>query len=349
MKLSLKPFFLSGIALLLAFQTSAIIVDFTFTSGCLNTPTTLTSISIPTPGDSIIALLWDLDMDGLFNDGSGEVITWTFNTVGNHPVGLQVVTRDGAIDAIYKDVPVSGVQASFSFSAGCMGQPVQFTDLSTAFADSINFRTWNFGDGSPSVEIKNPEHTYTETGTFIVSLWLESKLGCQDTLDNEIVMQPPPEFSLLFTGDTATFLHDTIFVEVVGTYDSATWNGTFTGNLFIITKAGSYSVSVYRDGCFSSTSFVIRDHPKVQTGIMTLFTPNGDGFNDFWVIKDMGTLGACSVRVFDSWGNQVYENADYQNTWDGRSDNGELPSGPYYYIVKFTNGQLFKGTVNILR
>jgi len=343
----LKSFLLPGIAFLLAFQTSAITPDFSFSSGCLGTPTTITSIT--TPPDSILTLLWDLDADGLFNDGSGVTITTTFYSIGNHPVGLQVIALNGDIRAIYKDVPVSGVQASFSFSAGCMGQPVLFTDLSTAFADSIILRTWNFGDGSPSVEAKNPQHTFTETGTFIVSLWLISNLGCHDSLESEIVMQPPPLFDLIFSGDTATFNNDTIFAEVAGTYDSAVWNSTFTGDLFVITYAGSYYVSVYLDGCFTRQSFVIRDHPLAQAGIMTLFTPNGDGFNDFWVIKNMEILGACSVRVFDSWGTQVYENADYQNTWDGRSDNGELPSGPYYYVVQFADGAIYKGTVNILR
>jgi len=331
----------------LALQASAINPDFSFSSGCLGTPTTLTSLT--TPHDSILTLLWDLDADGRFNDGSGETIITTFSSIGNHPVGLQVIALNGDIRAIYKDVPVSGVQALFSFNAACMDQPVQFTDISTTFADSIILRTWNFGDGSPSVEAKNPQHTYTQTGTFVVSLWLISNLGCQDSLKNEIVMQPPPAFSLIFSGDTATFNNDTIFAEVTGTYDSAVWNGSFTGNLFVITNAGSYYVSVYRDGCFTMQSFVIRDHPTAQAGIMTLFTPNGDGFNDFWVIKNMENLGACSVRVFDSWGNQVYENSDYQNTWDGRSDNGELPSAPYYFVASFANGEVYKGTVNILR
>lgn len=347
MKQLLKFFLLPGIACLLTLQASALTVDFAFTSGCLTSPTTLTSLS--TPADSILALLWDLDADGLFNDGSGLTVITTFATIGNHPVGLQVVAKNGDIRALYKDVPVSGVQAAFSFNSGCVGEPVQFTDLSTSFADTIFLRTWNFGDGSPSVIAQNPEHTFTQTGTFTVTLWLVSELGCQDSLISEIVLQPPPVFDLLFTGDTATFNNDTILAEVTGTYDSALWNGTITSSIFMITKPGTYEVSVYREGCFTSEVFTIRDHPEIKAGIMTLFTPNGDGFNDFWVIKGMDSMGACSVRVFDCWGNLVYENSDYKNTWDGRSDNGELPSGPYYYVMQFAVGEIYKGTVNILR
>jgi len=347
MKLAWKILFLFWIGCLAITEASAITANFTSSSGCLGTPTTLTSIS--SPPDSILALLWDLDMDGLFDDGSGETVIWTFTSIGNHPVGLQVVALNGAIEAIYKDVLVSGVQASFSFSAGCMGQPIQFTDLSTVFADSVIIRTWNFGDGSPSEEAKNPAHTYHEIGTFSVAFLLITELGCHDSLVNEIVMQSPPEFALLFTGDTATFNNDTIQVEVVGEFDSVLWNDNISGSIFMITKAGTYTVSVFRNDCFTTSSFTIHDHPEAKAGIMTLFTPNGDGYNDFWVIRNMESLGSCSARVFDSWGNQVYENADYQNTWDGRSDMAELPSGPYYYVVSFANGQIYKGTVNILR
>ena len=334
---------------LMAFQGIALTADFTFTSGCLGTPTTLTSIS--SPPDSILALLWDTDMDGLFNDGSGETVTLTFTSIGNHSVGLQVVAKDGTIAAIYKDVPVSGVQASFSFTAGCIGQPIQFTDLSIVFADSVIIRTWNFGDGSPSTEEKDPVHTYHETGTFVVTQWLITGLGCQDSLKNEIVMQSAPESTLQFTADTATYDNDTILVEVVGTYDSAIWNNTINGSVFMITQPGTYSVLVYRYGCFTSSRFTIRNHSGASAlaTIMTLFTPNGDGYNDFWVIRFEESKGSCAVRVFDSWGNLVYENDDYRNTWDGTSDKIELPSGPYYYVILFADGQIFKGTVNILR
>ncbi|MFH1937192.1 MAG: gliding motility-associated C-terminal domain-containing protein [Bacteroidota bacterium] len=328
-------------------EASPITANFTFSSGCLGIPTTLTSTS--TPKDSILALLWDLDTDGLFDDGSGETVTWTFPSIGNHPVGLQVVALNGDINAIYKEVPVAGVYASFSFSASCMGEPVSFTNLSTVFADSVMFQSWNFGDGSSSVETKNPVHTYQQTGTFPVSLWLITELGCQDSLVNEIVIQPPPEFTLLFTGDTATFHNDTILVEATGDFDSVLWNGNIPGVDFMITQAGTYTVSVFRNGCFTTTTFTISDHTGTKAGIMTLFTPNGDGYNDFWVIRNMEPLGTSSVWVFDSWGNQVYENEEYQNTWDGRSDKGELPSGPYYYVIRFSNGQINKGAVNILR
>lgn len=254
-------------------------VDFTYTTGCLGTPTTLTSAT--TPLDSILTLLWDLDADGQFDDGSGETIVHLFSTIGNHPVGLQVMAKNGEIKAIYKDVPVSGVQASFSFSAGCMGQPIAFTDLSTTFADVIQNWRWNFGDGSAIVTEQNPQHTYTATGTFTVTLTVTTELSCSDSLPNEIVMQPPPEFDLLFTGDTAAFYNDTLLVEVTGSFDSVVWNGTFTSDFFVITRAGDYEVSVYLDGCFTSQSFTIHDHPTTSAGIMTLFTPNGDGYNDF--------------------------------------------------------------------
>jgi len=333
--------------LLFAVKGIALSVDFSFSAGCLGTPTTLTSIS--TPPDSILALLWDMDADGLFNDASGATAIWTFNSIGNHSVGLQAVAKDGTIKAIYKEVPVSGVQASFSFDAGCVGQPIRFTDHSIVFADSVIIRNWNFGDGSPSTDEKNPLHIFSEVGTFTVSLWVITSLGCQDSINSEIVIQAQPSYTLRFNGDTATFHNDTILVEVLGTKDSVIWNDTIKGNVLAITHPGNYSVSVYLNGCFTTTSFTIRDHQETQASIMTLFTPNADGYNDFWVVRLTPNQVSCSVRVFDSWGNLVYEDDDYKNTWDGRTDTNELPSGPYYYVVLFSDGLINKGTLNILR
>lgn len=347
MKHAVHILFLTGGICLFSLNVSSITPGFTFTTVCFPSPTTFTSTT--SPPDSILALLWDLDADGIFDDGSGEVVTWTFGAAGTYQVGLQAIALNGDIKALYKDVSVAGVQTSFSFSAGCTGEPVQFTDLTTTWADSVTYRIWNFGDGSFTAGTKNPVHTYEEDGTYTVSLQVITGLGCEDSLTGHAVMRPPPQLTLFFTGDTALFHNDTVLVEAVGDFDSVVWNGTVSGNNFMITSPGITTVSAYLNACFTTRSFRITDHPGIHTSIMTLFTPNGDGYNDFWIIRNMEIHGIQSVRVFNGWGSMVYENPDYQNTWDGTSDSGELPSGPYYYVVQFADGTLYKGTVNILR
>ena len=66
--------------------------------------------------------------------------------------------------------------------------------------------------------------------------------------------------------------------------------------------------------------------------------------NDLFVIK--GIEGrTVKITVFNRWGNKVYENEAYDNTWNGTPNvsgliigNNKLPQGTYYYIVEFEDG-----------
>jgi len=54
--------------------------------------------------------------------------------------------------------------------------------------------------------------------------------------------------------------------------------------------------------------------------------------------------------IFNRWGNEEYTNANYLNDWNGRNNKGlELPEDTYFYILKFENGIIKKGSVLIKR
>lgn len=64
-------------------------------------------------------------------------------------------------------------------------------------------------------------------------------------------------------------------------------------------------------------------------------TPNGDGVNDTWTIINIERYPQSKVRVYNRWGNEVFNATGYGNNWNGTSDgNGKpLPSGSYYYQI----------------
>lgn len=66
------------------------------------------------------------------------------------------------------------------------------------------------------------------------------------------------------------------------------------------------------------------------------FSPNGDGVNDkFALIFDV-LCGAMDITIYNRWGNIVYQTTEWDNSWDGRSNNGEiLPQGTYFYDIRF--------------
>ncbi|MBQ4914400.1 gliding motility-associated C-terminal domain-containing protein [Maribacter sp. MMG018] len=74
--------------------------------------------------------------------------------------------------------------------------------------------------------------------------------------------------------------------------------------------------------------------------VFNVFSPNGDGFNDYFEIQCIDNFIDNTVTIYNRNGNKVFETANYQNNWDGIANVGgvlnkgdHLPSGTYYYVI----------------
>jgi len=84
--------------------------------------------------------------------------------------------------------------------------------------------------------------------------------------------------------------------------------------------------------------------------IPTLITPNQDGRNDFFVLRGLETLGRTELMIFDRRGLKVYENSDYDNSWEGLDYNSNpLPEDTYFYVVRAANGISRSGYIVVRR
>lgn len=87
----------------------------------------------------------------------------------------------------------------------------------------------------------------------------------------------------------------------------------------------------------------------IQLAIPNVFTPNGDGVNDAFVIRGIEAFPQHRLVIFNRWGHEIYHSTNYKNNWAG----GNVSEGTYYYVleVKTPSGpwQVFKGFVTILR
>ncbi len=114
-----------------------------------------------------------------------------------------------------------------------------------------------------------------------------------------------------------------------------------------------YQVEVENmDGCKDTASVLVEVRESVDqiVFIPNVLTPNGDGYNDTWFIKNVELFPRNSVQIINRWGDVVYQNRNYRNNWDGEYGGGPLPAGTYYYILDLGDDWgLFKGDVTILR
>ncbi|MDP4764025.1 MAG: SulP family inorganic anion transporter [Salibacteraceae bacterium] len=78
------------------------------------------------------------------------------------------------------------------------------------------------------------------------------------------------------------------------------------------------------------------------------FTPNGDGINDYWIIRKVEEYPEIEVLVTDLFENVVYQSIGYGVPWDGTLNGKLLPSGEYKYVVDIKT-EVYKGSVYLFR
>jgi gliding motility-associated-like protein len=76
-----------------------------------------------------------------------------------------------------------------------------------------------------------------------------------------------------------------------------------------------------------------------------IITPNGDGQNDAFVIRNLQYYPNTSLTVFNRWGQQLYESRDYRNTYRAEG----ASAGVYYYLCQLENGTRYKGWFEVVK
>jgi len=80
--------------------------------------------------------------------------------------------------------------------------------------------------------------------------------------------------------------------------------------------------------------------------VPNVFTPNGDGFNQYFFIPKIELYEDAELSVINRWGESVYQSNGYTNDWDG----GDLSTGVYYYVLDLKKrNTVIKGIVSIVR
>lgn len=111
---------------------------------------------------------------------------------------------------------------------------------------------------------------------------------------------------------------------------------------------GTYTVMVVStDNCgfMDFDTQLINVLPPCGIEVGNIITPNGDGANDYFKIKNIEYHPNSTLTIFDRWGRKVYENQNYANEWkaDGSND------GTYFYVLDIPQDKVYNGFVQVLR
>lgn len=142
------------------------------------------------------------------------------------------------------------------------------------------------------------------------------------------------------TGSTFIWTPDTLFTG--GTVSNPTANVEVTTWFAVLVTAPN--------GCQDIDSVLITVIPEVV--IPTGFTPNGDGWNETWVIDYIDLFPLCEVEIYNRWGELLFQSVGYKKPWDGRYSDGYVPVGTYYYVVKLNDPRFpdaYTGPLTVIR
>ncbi len=210
---------------------------------------------------------------------------------------------------------------------------------------------WNTNDTTTSL-------ANLSSGSYDITV--SDNLGCMRTAEIPVAAEGLRVISTVKPVTCPGIPNGAITLEVTGgrmPY-SFLWSNAATTPALVSISDGNYSVTVSDpDGCSGTDNMVVTVDTTAgidcdELTIYDVFSPNGDGVNDLWVIDGLHNYPANEVQIFNRWGGLVYEARPYDNTWDGRSKKGEhLPVATYYYIFKLNDaeGTIKSGHVNLVR
>ena len=82
--------------------------------------------------------------------------------------------------------------------------------------------------------------------------------------------------------------------------------------------------------------------------IADALSPNNDGFNDDWIVGGLEDFPSSTVKVYNRWGQKLFESSGGQERWDGKFNGSRLPVADYYYTIELFPGALpIRGTVTL--
>jgi gliding motility-associated-like protein len=276
----------------------------------------------------------EVTFSGQFNEATGVLdvgglagtYTFEYTVTGVAPCPddeaiFTVVVDPQPIADFEYEVTIAGETSSSADGLGstCVINEVDFVNMSTIPAGSIDDYLWDFGDGSPTSALENPSHLFTVVGEYTITLTVTTDEGCTSTFTKDIVIYDEPVIDLIFNEPTCYGFTDgsiTVFTDggsgsfeiiitdeddnVLNTPGSNTANTLGAGTYYIVMEDAS--------GCNASATITLNQNPPLEafyrvveplcygdSGYVVVDSVTGENINNpmsyFWAPNPAGISG----------------------------------------------------------
>ena len=153
--------------------------------------------------------------------------------------------------------------------------------------------------------------------------------------------------------DTILCYGDEFWIELYNTLGTIRWNNQYENNSYLVTAPGIYWADVTLDGCTSRDSIKVDGEDcSTRLEMPNVFTPNGDGSNDFFMPFILENVVNFELLIYNRWGGLVYEGASLEG-WDGKFNGEPVADGVYFWIANYSGldnqNKVLKGDVTLVR
>lgn len=229
----------------------------------------------------------------------------------------------------------------------CEGQPATMEVNLKAYDSKNNGKTYvptHYWEPEVPQNVISPTLYLNETTTYTIYADLDlpsdvdkNAKGCHAKESKTITVHPIPELSV----DSVNPDDRSVEYTVTG--------GTMPYHMFLGSKDlglletnsdkkdhlpyGTHILQVQDStGCSAEQEIVVE---AIQPEPDLFFTPNGDGDNDRWKVKNLDTYQNSTIRIFDRYGKVLYSSSgqDFENGWDGTYNGNKLPATDYWYEI----------------
>ncbi len=230
------------------------------------------------------------------------------------------------------------------------------TTLSTISANSYQW----FKDGEAIIGATEQMYEAMESGTYAVqvdlgscsafgAIELESEaFEASINVDEMTVIAEGESLSVLVSSTASNpiyewYLNDNIITEATSDTYEATLQGNYT---VIVTETNGCQAS--RELTFSIEE-AVDPFPEVEK-IPNIVSPNGDGFNDTWIIPTAYVSGTnTEVMIMTNRGKVVLQTDNYLNNWPENDLELTSVNQVFYYVISTPDGDTKKGSITVVR
>lgn len=291
---------------------------------------------------------------------------------GNFTLTLQKGSDGNTLlDECVQETP-AGSALSFTVK-DTVNADFSYTINYTCALDVVNYfhpggnevNSWKWNLEGPASTVQNPKANYQDFHPKNISL-IVSNGFCSDTAKQTIVLENFLEADFTVIPDNCPL--ELIKFTSIAKGKIVSHNWSFGDGGFSDEESPQYAyqqpmretdfqvrysvTDIY--GCEKTITRPMKIYSSCTVFVPNAFTPNGDGLNDFFKILNAVKTDKFALKIFNRWGQPVYETKNWKQGWDGRYKGQLQTTGTFVWMMQYTDvrsGKVVerKGTVTLIR